>query len=217
MEQRGVIFDCDGVLVDSEKLSCGAWLPVLPRRGIHVELAEIERFIGKSDRAVLAHVRDAHGVSLEGEVIDERLQEFYESARGRLQAFPGLRAALQDLRERGCGLAVASSGRFEKIRFSLGQVGLADFFATVCSATEVAHGKPAPDLFLLAAERLGLAPGRCAVVEDSVFGIEAARAAGMAALGFTSTTSAEALTAAGAAGIFREYAELPPLVERLLG
>jgi HAD superfamily hydrolase (TIGR01509 family) len=212
---RGLVFDCDGVLVDSEKLSCGAWLPVLARRGIRVELAEIEQFIGKSDRAVLEYVNRRFSASLDEGVVAERLQEYYSQARGKLQTFAGIHEALRILAGRGDKLAVASSGSFEKIRFALGRARLEASFPVICSAIEVAHGKPAPDLFLLAARRLELPPLRCAVIEDSVYGIQAARAAGMAALGFTSTTSAQALRDAGATDVFGEYSQLPSVVERL--
>jgi HAD superfamily hydrolase (TIGR01509 family) len=205
---RGVIFDCDGVLVDSEKLSCGAWLPVLARHGMHVELAEIEQFIGKSDRAVLEHVNRAHHARLDQAIIDEREAEYVSSARGRLGAFAGLKEALLSLREAGLALAVASSGRPTKIRFALEEVGIAGLFSVVCSAVEVPHGKPAPDLFLLAAGRLGIEPSECAVVEDAVYGIQAARAAGMRAIGFTSSTSELGLRQAGAEQTFGDYREL---------
>ena len=203
-----MIFDCDGVLVDSEKLSCGAWLPVLARRGIHVELAEIERFIGKSDRAVLEHINQAYAAGLDETVIAEREEQYIASARGRLRAFPGLHEALRQLQRRGAPLAVASSGRPTKIRFALDEVAIASFFPVVCSVSEVARGKPAPDLFLLAATRLGLPPESCAVIEDSVFGVQAARAAGMAPIGFTSSTTAAALHEAGAVQVFGDYSEL---------
>jgi HAD superfamily hydrolase (TIGR01509 family) len=212
---HGIIFDCDGVLVDSEKLSCGAWLPVFARRGIKVELEEIEAFIGKSDRAVLEHFNRLHGLSMDDTVIDERLEEYFRTARGRLRSFPGIHAAIESLVHRGIALAVASSGTFDKIRFALAEANLTSYFPVVCSSTEVARGKPAPDLFLYAATRLGLRPEQCAVVEDSVFGIAAARAAGMVALGFCSGLPPEALLKAGANHAFAEYPALPALVESL--
>lgn len=201
-----IIFDCDGVLVDNEKLSCGAWLPVLARRGIRAELADIEAFIGKSDRAVLQHYRQLTGSPLDGDVIAEREAEYFRLARRDLKSFPGLRPVLETLSSEDAALAVASSGSPGKIRFSLELTGLDRYFPTVCSATEVERGKPAPDLFLHAASRLGRDPATCVVVEDSVPGIQCARAAGMRALGFTSSHPADTLTAAGAHAIFDTYA-----------
>lgn len=203
----GLIFDCDGVLVDSEAFSCGAWLPVLRRRGIEVELPDIEAFIGQSDQAVLAHYW-AQGAEFPPDILAEREQEYFALARGRLQSFPGLREALEALRRRQVPMAVASSGGLAKIRFSLGAVELLEFFPLLCSAAEVARGKPAPDLFLLAARRLGLAPEVCAVVEDAVPGLQAARAAGMKALGFPSSHPEGVLREAGAQAVLGSYAEL---------
>ena len=208
-----VIFDVDGVLVDSEGMSCGAWLPVLERRGLEVRLAEIENFIGRSDRAVLDHFRQLYPAADLGDgQIDEKEQEFFAAARGRLRAFPGLKQVLRRLQSGAVPMAVASSGRHRKIRFSLKTAGLEGFFDVVCSASDVARGKPAPDLFLRAAGLLGAEPGICSVVEDSVPGIAAAKAAGMKALGFTSSHPAGVLLDAGADAVFSRYGELPDLL-----
>lgn len=207
-----LIWDCDGVLVDSEKLSCSAWLPVLARRGIRARLEEIEAFIGRSDGAVLEHFRQRTGQPLDGSILDERQEEYFRLARAGLATFPGLPPLLADLTSRGVPMAVASSGRLDKIRFSLERTGLAGFFAILCSATEVDRGKPAPDLFLLAARRLGVAPADCAVVEDSVPGLQAAVGAGMRPLGFTSSHPAAALRRAGATDTFDDYGQLRDLL-----
>ena len=114
---------------------------------------------------------------------------------------------LETLSARGASLAVASSGSQQKIRFSLELTGLDRYFATICSAAEVERGKPAPDLFLHTARQLGREPATCVVVEDSVPGIQGARAAGMRALGFTSSHPAGSLLAAGAGAIFDSYAD----------
>ncbi len=208
-----VIFDVDGVLVDSEGMSCGAWLPVLRRRGIAVRLADIEGFIGQSDGAVLDYFRERHPEIDPGDgLIDEKEQEFFAAARGRLRSFPGLKRVLRRLEAGAVPMAVASSGRHRKIRFSLRTAGLEGFFDVVCSASDVARGKPAPDLFLHAAGLLRAEPGNCSVVEDSVPGIAAAKAAGMKALGFTSSHPAAVLLDAGADAVFSHYDELPALL-----
>lgn len=204
---QGLIFDCDGVLVDSEQFSCEAWLPVLRRRGLAVELAHIEAFIGQSDQAVLAHYQ-SQGAAFPPDILAQRQQEYFALARGRLQSFPGLREALEGLRRRQVPMAVASSGGPAKIRFSLAEVGLLEFFPVRCSATEVERGKPAPDLFLLAARRLELEPEACAVVEDSVPGLQAARAAGMRAIGFPSSHPEAMLWEAGAQVVLGSYGDL---------
>ena len=93
----GIIFDCDGVLVDSEKWSCGAWLPVLQRQGIDADLADIEAFLGQSDSAVLKHFSHKTGRTLPSELIAEKERQYYELAQGRLQSFAGLEDALTAL------------------------------------------------------------------------------------------------------------------------
>ncbi len=209
----GVIFDCDGVLVDSERWSCGAWLPVLKKRGIDAELADIEAFLGQSDGAVLAHYARETGQALSEALIAEKEALYFELARNTLQTFPGLIDLLDRLMQSRVPLAVASSGRPHKIRFSLQQVGLSERLTTVCSASEVTRGKPAPDLFLYAAQRLGIAAPHCIVIEDSQAGIQAARAAGMYAIGFCSSLPAQRLREAGAHRVFSDYTELFPLLE----
>lgn len=205
-----VIWDCDGVLVDSEKLSCSAWLPVLRRRGIEVELADIEVFIGRSDLAILEHYRQ-QGHPLTDDILLEREQEYYTAAEDTLGSFDGLQKVLADLHSAQTPIAVASSGGPERIRFSIEKVGIAHYFEVICSAAEVAHGKPAPDLFLLAAQRLGIPPADCLVIEDSVPGVEAAVAAGMRPVGFTSSHPAQVLESAGAHTTFGAYEELPKI------
>ena len=210
---QAVIFDCDGVLVDSETYSCGAWLPVLARRGVSTDLDEIETFIGRSDAALLHHfaAQGAPDWNPE-EILAEREAAYFSAAAGNLQPFPGLAAQLEDLRRGGFELAVASSGTPRKIAFNLEEAGFPAFFPVVCSAVEVQAGKPAPDLFLLAAERLGVKPSACCVIEDSVPGLQGAVAAGMRALGFTSSHPANVLVDAGAHGVFSTFDELGPLI-----
>ena len=209
--EKALIWDCDGVLVDSEGLSSAAWEAVLLRRGVREQLADLESFTGLSDGAVLEHYRRLTGDRLEG-ILEEREAEYERLARGALRTFPGLPELLTRLRGQGRQMAVASSGRLPRIRFSLAETGLDGYFDTVCSATEVERGKPAPDLFLLAARRLGVPPCRCIVIEDSVPGLEAAARAGMLGLGFTSSHPAPVLVGAGADRTFDAYAGFEALL-----
>ena len=209
--EEALIWDCDGVLVDSEPLSTAAWQAVLLRRGVRATPADLGRFTGRSDDAVLEHYRRITGDRLEG-ILAEREVEFERQARGTLRTFPGLPELLGRLRSQGRRMAVASSGRLPRIRFSLAETGLDGHFETVCSATEVENGKPAPDLFLLAARRLGVPPSRCIVIEDSVPGLQAAVRAGMRPLGFTSSHPAPVLIEAGAAATFDAYGGLEVLL-----
>ena len=208
----GIIFDCDGVLVDSEHMSLASWPPVLARHGIQVGIDQIEPFIGKSDRAVLEHFRQGASVPLGDDLFEERQSEYFRVARGNLRAFPGLVTVLDRLRATRVPLAVASSGRPQKIKFNLEQSCLTEFFDVVVSSVEVERGKPAPDLFLLAARRLGIDPEQCAVVEDSIFGVQAARSAQMLTFGYTSSFPAAMLTEAGAHQVFDDYGDLIALL-----
>jgi len=144
----------------------------------------------------------------------EKESVYFDLARGALETFPGLIDLLNRLAEQNVPMAVASSGRPHKIRFSLEQVGLLDRFDILCSASEVERGKPAPDLFIHAAQKLSIPPHQCIVIEDSTAGIQAAAAAGMSVFGFCSSLSREQLLAAGAEHVFSHYDELPTLLKK---
>ncbi len=177
--------DCDGVLVDSERLSVRVESQLLGELGWPLTEAEVlDRFVGRSD---------AHMVSVIEEHLGRPVPEFIEQYRHRLFAafdaelttIPGVGDALDRIDTAGLATCVASSGTHQKMARSLGGTGLWDRFdGRIFSATEVSRGKPAPDLFLFAAESMGVAPERCVVVEDSRAGVEAARAAGMRSVGF---------------------------------
>ncbi|MDX7952103.1 HAD family phosphatase [Lichenihabitans sp. Uapishka_5] len=178
-----VIFDCDGVLVDSEVLSLTAMAAVLVEAGVPATAAMIGRCFGMKQKDILAVVARETGVAIPVEA-NERI---WPATRilfdQHLQAMPGVQRFLERLGDRP--RCVASSSSLERIRFSLNKTGLARFFGeNIFSSQQVARGKPAPDLFLFAAERMGVAPERAVVIEDSTFGVEGARAAGMRAIGF---------------------------------
>ena len=178
-----VIFDCDGVLVDSERIAVGVDAVVLADLGWPLSEAEIiERFVGRSDEHFVREVETYLGHPLPGSW-QATYQHLYTAAfEKELRAVDGVMDALDRITTPTC---VASSGSHEKIRRSLGLTNLlARFDGRIFSASEVANGKPAPDLFLHAAARLGVPPARCAVVEDSRYGVEAARAAGMPAFAY---------------------------------
>jgi HAD superfamily hydrolase (TIGR01509 family) len=209
-----VIFDCDGVLVDSEPLSNAALSRTLRAFGLDLSVEETTaEFMGRSWAACEARISE-----LLGRPAPAELREAYEAARDAafardLRAVPGAAEAVDAAAATGAAVCVASSGDHAKMRMTLGMTGLHDRFdGRIFSATEVEHGKPAPDLFLHAARRMGVAPADAVVVEDSPLGVEAARAAGMRVLGYAGRTPAEALSAADA--VFRSMAELPALLRR---
>ena len=210
-----VIFDCDGVLVDSERLAVRVEARLLSALGWQIGEDEVlRRFVGRSD----AHMRREIEREL-GRPVPEWDARYAaamgEAFRAELQAVPGVVAALDRLTVPSC---VASSGTHEKMRLTLGLTGLHDRFAgRIHSATEVAAGKPAPDLFLHAASRMGVAPARCVVVEDSAAGVQAARAAGMRSLGYAGgLTPASWLEGPGTV-VFDDMADLDGLVASLTG
>jgi HAD superfamily hydrolase (TIGR01509 family) len=178
-----VIFDCDGVLVDTERIAVRIDVAVLAELGWKMSEAEvIERFMGKSDDAMTREI-EAHTGRKLPESWEAPFRHLYREAfAAELTPVPGVVEALDAITLPTC---VASSGTHEKIRYTLGLTGLYDRFAgRIFSVDDVRRGKPSPDLFLHAASRMGAAPERCAVVEDSPYGVQAARAAGMRAFGY---------------------------------
>ena len=205
---RAVIFDCDGVLVDSEPISNRVLAGLLTEIGLPMTPEQsVEAFMGRSWKNVLAWAAQ-RGAPLPEGFRRRYLDTMFAAFEEELRPVPGIVAALDAITLPNC---VASSASIEKMRFTLGHTGLWDRFAgRIFSATEVEHGKPAPDLFLHAAARMGWEPADCAVVEDSPAGIEAALAAGMTALGYAGTTAAERLAGAR---VFTDMAELPALLQ----
>jgi HAD superfamily hydrolase (TIGR01509 family) len=207
-----VIFDCDGVLVDTERLAVRVDVQVLAQLGwVMTEAEVVERFVGLSD-ATIREAIEAHTGRRLADNWEQEFKHLYRSSFAEsLTAVDGVVEALDGITLRTC---VASSGTHEKMRFTLGLTGLLERFeGRMFSVTEVERGKPAPDLFLHAASRMGVAPAACAVVEDSRFGVEAARAAGMRAFGYAGGLTPAHLLAGSAAVVFTDMRELP----RLLG
>jgi HAD superfamily hydrolase (TIGR01509 family) len=211
-----VIFDCDSVLVDSEPIASRVLAELLTEIGFPFSMEQsIEHFTGLSLTTVLAKVEALWGRPLPAD-FRSRLVERDETAfRAELQPIAGVAAAVEALKVPAC---VASSGTPRKIRTNLGTTGLLHLFDPhLFSAEMVARGKPAPDLFLHAAHSMGVAPEACVVVEDSVAGILAARAAGMSPIGFAGGGHAgrgygAMLASAGAAVVIERMADLPPLL-----
>jgi HAD superfamily hydrolase (TIGR01509 family) len=192
-----VIFDCDGVLVDSEPISARIFANHLRAVGLPMSDEEVDRrFRGRSMAACLRLVEELRGSRLPGSFIDDLQRDTFAAFRGQLKPVDGVEAVLDALRVPFC---VASSGEHEKMRVTLGLTGLwPRFEGRIFSASEVEHGKPAPDLFLHAAAKMGAEPSRSAVVEDSLPGVAAGVAAGMTVFGHSARSDREALAAAGA-------------------
>lgn len=209
---RAIIFDLDGVLVDSEFHSCSATAELLTARGVSMTEPDVRRlFLGKPIAAVYEHVR-ALGHELPESFAREKEDLYFAKAEKELCAFPGAREIVERVR---APKAIASSGSPRKVAFSLAMTGLGALFDVVCTTAEVKHGKPAPDLFLLAAEKLGVPANECAVVEDAAPGIQAARAAGAFAIGVTTTLPRGDLERAGANVVIDALTELPGVLPQL--
>ena len=178
-----LIFDCDGVLVDSEVLSCRCLVDVLGRYGVRVGLDEVfDRFLGRSFSVVEEYCRVV-GVSLPERFQPDLLAHLTSSFKASLRLMPHVRSLLDSIDYSYC---LASSSDRDRISMTLSIAGLGDYFGDrIYSGSMVARGKPAPDLFLHAADRMGVMPERCVVVEDSLPGVAACVAAGMTAIGFT--------------------------------
>jgi HAD superfamily hydrolase (TIGR01509 family) len=216
-----VIFDCDGVLIDSELLSVRADAASFSEVGIAITAEEVsERYSGLSHSEMLADVAARYGRSLPPDFRERHRHRLRKILEAELVATAGVEAVLDAL---SCPVCVASSSSPERLYHALSLVGLYDHFApNVFSARMVARGKPAPDLFLYAAAELGAAPQRCLVVEDSLDGIEAARTAGMTAIGFCGGSHCrpghdQRLKACGAALVVADMAGLARAIRRLGG
>ncbi len=206
-----VIFDCDGVLVDTEPVANRLLMRLLAGDGFDVSYEECRRlFLGKTIEAMQAHVEAAIGRSLGARWPDFIRDETLKAFAVGVEAIPGVEAVLHELNARGIPVCVASSGEFEMMRFTLGSTGLLPLIEDVLfSAGQVTHGKPAPDLFLFAAREMGHAPEACVVIEDSLPGVKAAVAAGMRVVGYAGDplTDVAALEKEGA-HVIRDMSEV---------
>lgn len=216
-ETELVIFDCDGVLVDSELPANRGFAEYLQANGLNLTTDEVlEEFVGLSLKTCAQIALDKYGVRLPDSFIPDIRKSTTEVLAREVEPIVGVRAAVEAM---GLAICVASSGEIDKMQLTLGKTGVLDLFeGRLYSATEVKNGKPAPDIFLLAAERMGFAPDRCVVIEDSPFGIQGACAAGMRALGFCGgghrnlERDSVMLLNAGAEVVFDDMARLPGLV-----
>jgi HAD superfamily hydrolase (TIGR01509 family) len=213
-----IIFDCDGVLVDSEVISCRAHAETLTRHGYSITAEQVlQRFLGVSDREARLAIETEMGRTLPVDFESQMKQAALGLYADHLHLIPHVAETVAAI---GLPKCVASSGTPEKIRHGLTCAGLYDRLApNIFSAVQVKRGKPAPDLFLFAAEQMGTAPERCVVIEDSVPGVTGARAAGMTVLGFHGGSHctpghAAMLRKAGAAATFDDMRQLPALIAR---
>jgi HAD superfamily hydrolase (TIGR01509 family) len=206
-----VIFDCDGVLVDSERLAVRVEAEYLAELGWPLTEAEIvERFMGRTTEYMDEAIEARLGSRLPGDWKEQLERRYREAFAAGLVAVDGVTEALDQIAAPTC---VASSGSHDKIRFTLGHTGLyGRFEGRIFSGYEVANGKPAPDLFLHAAARMGADPARCAVIEDTLYGVQAARAAGMRVFGYAGGLTTPERLRGEATVVFVDMRHLPRLL-----
>ena len=178
---RAVIFDMDGVLVDSEKLINTAAITMFKEKGLIVQPDDFLPFVGAGEDRYIGGVAERYGFPLDGTAAKKRTYEIYlELAPSQLEVFPGTLDLLHVCRRAGLLIAVASSADEIKVLANLQKIGLpSDFWDAVVKGEDALRKKPAPDGFLFAAQKLGVTPSECVVVEDAVNGVRAAKAGGM--------------------------------------
>lgn len=180
---KGAIFDQDGLLFDTERIFEQAWLDAGKAFGLPMTLEIAHRMSGRGRRELARVARDAFP-GVDAEALVERTHTLAAAVQlaGAPTLKPGVREMLAACRARGLGTAVASSSMRHLVDHNLAAAGLTEFFDVIVTGRDVRNGKPAPDIFLLAAERLGLAPADCIVFEDALPGVAAALAAGCRAV-----------------------------------
>lgn len=197
---RAVIFDWDGVIVDSSAHHERSWEILAARRGLDLPVDHFKRGFGKKNNVIIPDLgwADAPG---DVEALAREKEEIYRNLirQHGIEPLPGVRPLLSALAAEGIPAAIGSSTERANLDLPLDMMGLREFFRVIVSGEEVEHGKPDPSIFLLAAQRLGIPPANCLVIEDAHVGIEAARRAGIPVLAVATTHPTSELTAADAA------------------
>jgi beta-phosphoglucomutase len=192
---KGVLFDMDGVLVDSEPFICKAAIMMFEELGVKVLPEDFLPFVGMGENRYIGGVAENHGIKVNIEKVKERTYEIYEIiVKGKLSALPGVHEFISECQKKGLKLALATSADSVKMEVNLKEIGLEhNLFHSVVSGQDVENKKPFPDIYIKAAERIGLEPHECLVVEDAVSGIQAGKSAGCKCLAVTSSFDSSSL------------------------
>jgi HAD superfamily hydrolase (TIGR01509 family) len=186
---RGVLFDMDGVLIDSEAFICKAAIEMLREHGVIAEPRDFQPFVGMGENRYIGGVAEKYNLKFDLPEAKARTYQIYETiTRGKLDPLPGAIEFVTLCRNKGLRLALVTSADRTKMEVNLKEIGLStdDFHSTV-NGLEVERKKPFPDIYIRAAENIGLKPEECLVVEDAISGIRAARAAGCKCLAVTNS------------------------------
>jgi len=191
---RGVIFDMDGVIVDSEPYSMRALVDVLREHGVEPTVEELRRSYGRKIGEDLVDYFRAHGVTADlGAAVARKRRRYFELAAGKLRPFPGVLTLLDRIRDRGYRIGLASSGDRDKVAFSMRALDLDGRFAIVVTGDDIGRSKPDPEIYLTAVGRLGVEPAACLAIEDAPNGVRSAKRAGLGCLAVTNSVSREEL------------------------
>ena len=195
---EAVLFDMDGVLLDSEEYICRAGVEMFKEKGYDVAPEDFVEFTGMGENRYLGGVAAKHHIPFELEKDKARTYEIYARlVKGKLSLLPGVREFIRKCKDRGLKIALASSADRIKIEINLEETGVPqDTFHTIVSGLDIEHKKPAPDIFIKAAKLLGVEPDRCLVVEDAISGVAAGKVAGARVLALTTSFSATDLSGA---------------------
>ena len=215
--RQGVIFDMDGVLVDSGPAHIASWRVLAKQHDVTMSDEEFSRCFGRTSRDIIRRLWGDRVPNDQISRIDDEKEAIYRaSISGQIPLMPDMQAMLMNLSQAGLVLAVATSGPRENVALVLEQAELRSFFDAVVTGDDIEHGKPAPDCFLLAARQAGLEPSACVVLEDALVGIQAAVAAGMLPIGYVGTHPAQRLLDAGAVLAASKLSKItPPPDQRL--
>jgi HAD superfamily hydrolase (TIGR01509 family) len=180
MSLSAAIFDLDGTLIDSEGVYQASDRAFLARHGVELTPQESAEYIGLDSREIVRRLIDRHGIDGDADVVlAEKNRMFLDAAEGEVRAFPSILRLAELLADSDFSLAIATATPVAIRERMVELCGLAPLFAVRVSADEVEQGKPAPDVYLEAARRMGALPSDCVVIEDSTYGVEGAKAAGM--------------------------------------
>ena len=192
-----VIWDMDGVIADTGASHCRSWQYAFKKQGIIFTEKDFQRIFGQRNDAI---IRGTMGKEISQDEIESIANDkevyFRGSVKSNIEPFPGVIALLKTLKTNGIAAAIASSAPLENIQLILAEIGIADYFQAIVFGREVAEGKPSPQVFLKAAQKLGVEPANCIVIEDAVAGVEGAKRAGMHCIAVTNTHKAAGLTRA---------------------